>query len=637
VSGGDTAGLAAAGADPVNEVGVAESRPPLLLPPAFGQRTTRVVFPTVDIVQGAFDFMPATLTAYVAGIGMIAALYRIDAATSLLLEWAALFAVVWLARAWSVQRFKQLPPTSAADWERWRTWSNLGTLASGAMWGFTGWVFYPLGDRIQELGLIIILYSFCFAGVPVHATQPRVYLAFATLCAAPLGIRIATEGRDYGYELVGILFIIISLTAGLTHRYRQGMERVLELKLRTDELLGELRVEKQAADAARREAEVANRAKTQFFTAASHDLRQPLHAMGLFAEALRNKSRDDEVAHLVNSINASVDALEELFCALLDISRIDSGGVAVSPQHVRMADVFRKLRLHFEPTAFEKGLALRLHGGEHLVHVDPVILDRIMCNLVSNAIRYTEDGTVLVSCRRRGGRALLQVWDTGQGITDAEQQRIFEEFYQVPGSQGVASHERKGLGLGLAIVKRLAGLIDAPISLRSQPGRGTVFTLELPPGKAVPATAQTLPGKGPPGLTLDGRLIVVVEDEPAVRAGLEALLRGWGATIVSFDSVAGCQAWAARCAAGDAGPDLMIIDYRLDDGRTGVDAIGVLRERFGPAVPAIVVTGSTMTGHDKEAQDEDFHVLVKPVVPNKLRAMIAFKLRVKGPAAPAAA
>ncbi|TMH10884.1 MAG: hybrid sensor histidine kinase/response regulator, partial [Betaproteobacteria bacterium] len=566
--------------------------------------------------------MPATLAGYLAGIGITAMLFWAEAPARVMLTWLALFGVVWLTRAWTAQRFKRMPPQALADWERWRHWCNAGTLASGAMWGLAGWEFYPLGGRIQEIGLLIVIYSFCIAAVPVLATQPRIYLAFATLCFAPLAARIAMEGRAYGYELIGILLIIISLTTALTRRYRQALERVLELKLHTDELVAQLRVETQAADAARREAEVANRAKTQFFTAASHDLRQPLHAMGLFAEALRQKSHDEEVAQLVNSINASVDALEGLFSELLDITRIDSGGVEVNAQSFEIGEILRKLRLHFEPTAFEKGLALRLRGARHVAHADPLLVERILRNLVSNAIRYTDDGSVLVSCRRRGDRLSLQVWDTGRGIGEHERSRVFEEFYQVATSGVMSPDQRKGLGLGLAIVKRLADLMNAPLSLRSELGRGTVFTLELPVGKAARIAPSAVPGKGPLGITLAGRLIVVVEDEPAVRSGLEALLRGWGATLASFDSVAACRAWAAD--ASQAKPDLLIVDYRLENGMSGVDAIVAVRDRFGSSVPAIVVTGSTMTGHEQEALDHDFHLLIKPVVPNKLRAMIAF-------------
>jgi len=575
-------------------------------------------------VRSVYDYMPATLLGYLAGIGVICMLFWAQEPAAVT-AWLAVFAVLWLVRAWVWQRFRRADVRTPADWRRWRFYWNAGTLASGALWGSAAWLFYARGDSIQQIGLIVTVYTFCAAAVTVLATQPHVFLAYSALCFVPMAVRIASEGTVASYQLAGILFLIFALTSVLARNYRQALRRAIELKVHADELLAQLRIEKAAADAARYEAEVANRAKTQFFTAASHDLRQPLHAMGLFAEALRNKSHDEEVAQLVNSINGSVDALEGLFSELLDITRIDSGHIEVKPQPFEVGDIFRKLRLHFEPTAFEKGLALRLRGGKHVAQADPLLVERILRNLVSNAIRYTEDGSVLVSCRRRGDTLRLQVWDTGVGIPPHEQPRIFEEFYQVPGHGAPSPQQRKGLGLGLAIVKRLADLMRAPLTLRSEPGRGTVFTLEVPAGKAARATAAALSAKAPLQLTLDGRLIVVVEDEPAVRSGLEVLLRGWGATLMSFDSVAASSAWAKQAGADQQRPDLLIVDYRLENGLNGVDALNALRSRFG-AVPAIVVTGSTMTGLEQEAQDKDFHLLIKPVVPNKLRAMIAFKL-----------
>ena len=582
-----------------------------------------------DIVQSTFDYVPTAMAGYVAGVGVVSALFWSLAPWAVLLPWMGVFVGMVLMRFLVLRAFRRASLDTASDWQRWLLRSNIGTLVSAMFWGATGWVFYAYSGGLQQTGLIIIIYTFCVVAIPVLSIQPRMYLAFGAFSLLPLVARILLVGDLYHYQLAGELVLIISLTTLLANTYRQTLQRAIELKVKADGLSAELRIETLAADAARQQAEVANRAKTQFFTAASHDLRQPLHAMGLFAEALRQRVHEPEVAQLVNSINESVDALEGLFSELLDITRIDSGGIEVHAQHFVVGDIFRKLRLHFEPAAFEKGLALRLRGDKRVVFGDPLLVERILRNLVSNAIRYTNDGSVLVSCRQRGGKLLLQVWDTGVGIREQERMRIFEEFYQVPNSVAVSPEQRRGLGLGLAIVKRLAGLMDAPLAVRSRPGHGTVFSLELPLGQAPRTEATLVPGKGPIRLTLEGRLIVIVEDEPAVRAGLEVLLRGWGAEIMSFDSVSGSARWAAGADLDVVKPDLLIVDYRLEEGRNGVDAIKALRVRFGAAVPAILVTGSTMTGHDKDAQLHDFHLLIKPVVPNKLRAMIAFKLGVK--------
>ncbi|HEY1393653.1 MAG TPA: ATP-binding protein [Methylibium sp.] len=581
-----------------------------------------------DHVRNLYTYTPSSLVGNAIGAAVLVLLFA-GAQPGLVSLWSAAFTVAWVYRAWLAWRFSAVGDQPDTDFVLWQVRWNIGTLASGLLWGVAGWLFYNSGDAIQQIALIIIIYSYCVASVSVLADQKRVFIAFLLLNLVPTIARIAREGSVYSYELVGVLCLAMAMTALLGRNYRQALERVIELKVRTEQLLRQLRVEKQAADEARREAEVANRAKTQFFAAASHDLRQPLHALGLFAEALRQKSRGDgEVSQLVNSINSSVDALEGLFSELLDITRIDTGGVEVQAENFSIRDLFARLRLAFEPTAFEKGLALDFRGEARYGHADPLLVERILRNLVSNAIRYTEDGGVLVSCRNRGDQLCLQVWDTGIGIAEKEQPRIFEEFYQVHSAKPLEPHHRKGLGLGLAIVKRLANLMGAPLTVRSQPGRGTVFTLLVTMGKPPRATGTVPSTKGPLGLTLTHRLIVVIEDEPAVREALEVLLKGWGASVVSFDTVEATRGWAELQDASLIKPDLMLVDYRLPGGSTGIDAITVLRQRFGP-VPAIMITGSTMTGHEDDAQRHDFHVLIKPVVPNKLRAMIGFKLGVR--------
>ncbi|EHR73652.1 signal transduction histidine kinase [Burkholderiales bacterium JOSHI_001] len=583
--------------------------------------------PLTDTVRALFAYIGTTLMGNALGGVLLLLLFLGTAPPTTLLAWAAAFGAVLAFRSWAGHGFRRNPPADEAGAQAWLLRWNLGALASGAVWGSASWLFFGLGSTPQMLALLLIVNSMCYGAIPLLAAQRKVFIAFVILAFVPAMVAVAIRLGPPGWPLVGLMVVIFIMSVVLGGSFNRMFEDMVELKIRAQRLLEQLREEKAAAEAARREAEAANRAKTQFFAAASHDLRQPLHAMGLFAEALRGKSQDVEVVQLVNSINGSVDALEGLFSELLDITKIDSGGVEVQPLDFRLDEVLRKLKLHFEPVAFEKGLALRLRGGRHAALADPLLVERILRNLTSNAIRYTEDGTVLVSVRQRGDKLLLQVWDSGPGIAPADLERVFEEFVQLDHSaRDLSPNQRKGLGLGLSIVKRLAQLMNAPLSVRSTPGRGTVFTLELPRGKP-PKPGQPQPGsRAPLGLTLAKRHIVMVEDDEAVNRGLQVLLQGWGAEVSAFDSVAACQRWLDSAPAGSPAPDLAIVDYRLESGHTGIEALAAIRKRFGAPVPAIMVTGSMMTGHESEAQQNDFHLLLKPVVPNKLRAMIAFKL-----------
>jgi signal transduction histidine kinase/CheY-like chemotaxis protein len=592
---------------------------------------------SVDSIRALYVQTPASLTGNLIGMLLMAGIFWGLAPMPVLAGWLGVGVVLWVLRLAHYLRFLRQPDAPDATLQAWRRGWRALVLGQGAMWGVAGWLFWGLGTPYHLVVLILIVVSYCLGSVQLLATQSRVFLAFISLVLLPTIVRIASDtSQPWHLQLALVLSILFGLTLLMARTYGNALGQAIALKRRTDELAAQLRVEAGIAEDARRAAEAASRAKTQFFAAASHDLRQPLHAMGLFAEALRQKSRDPEVAALVNSINESVDALEGLFGELLDITRIDTGGVDVNPAPVRMRELFGRLRLHFEPIAFEKGLMLSFHGEQHVAHADPVLLERVLRNLVSNAIRYSDDGGVLVSCRVRtlpdGPRLLLQVWDTGIGISAASLPRIFDEFFQAQSNRPLEAHHRKGLGLGLAIVKRLSALMGTEISVRSEPGRGTVFSWLVPAGKVQrsnidPGVAAS--GKAPLGLTLQGRLIAVVEDEAAVREGLVVLLQAWGARVVSFDTLEGVQAWLAGATAEQ--PDLLLVDYRLPQGTTGIDALVAIRARWPQQrLPAIVITGSSLGGHEDEAVTHDYHLLIKPVLPNKLRAMIAFKLGVRG-------
>ena len=585
-------------------------------------------------VRALFVQSPASLTGNLIGAVLVGSIFWPLAERGQMTAWLSVAAMLWLVRLGHYLRFLKQRDAADDTLQQWRgSWCAL-VLAQGSMWGLAVWTFWGLGTAYHHVSLILIVYSYCLGSVQLLATQWRVFLAFITLVLAPLIVRIATDSdQPWHLQLAGILTLLFGITVLMGRTYGSALGHAISLKARTDELAAQLRVEMHEAEAARRAAESASRAKTQFFAAASHDLRQPLHAMGLFAEALRQRSHDPEVASLVNSINESVDALEGLFSELLDITRIDTGGVDVNPAPVGMRDLFGRLRLHFEPVAFEKGLMLSFHGERHVAQADPVLLERVLRNLVSNAIRYTEDGGVLVSCRPWQGGLRLQVWDSGIGISATSLPRIFDEFYQAHSNRPLEPHHRKGLGLGLAIVKRLTELMGLPVAVRSRVGKGTVFSMDVPVGR-VPRRVDSLgsdsvpAAKAPLGLTLQGRFIVVVEDEAAVREGLVVLLQAWGAQVQAFDTVAAVQAWLADAQAEP--PDLLLVDYRLPEGTTGIDALTSIRRRWAQRLlPAIVITGSSLGGHEDEAVVHDFHLLINPGLPNKLRAMIAFKLGVR--------
>ena len=590
-----------------------------------------------DSIRALYVQTPASLAGNLIGMLLMTSIFWGLAAAPTFFAWLAMGVVLWLLRLLHYVRFLRQPEASDQTLLAWRgSWRTL-VLAQGSMWGVAAWLFWGLGTPFHMVFLIVVVVSYSLGSVQLLATQARVFVVFISLVLLPMIARIATDtSQPWHLQLALVLAILFGLTLLMARTYGTALGQAITLKRRTDELAAQLRIEAGIAEDARRAAEAASRAKTQFFAAASHDLRQPLHAMGLFAEALRQKSRDPEVAGLVNSINESVDALEGLFSELLDITRIDTGGVEVNPAPVRMRDLFGRLRLHFEPIAFEKGLMLSFHGEQHVALADPMVLERVLRNLVSNAIRYSDDGGVLVSCRMRhtdaGPRLLMQVWDTGIGISAASLPRVFDEFFQAQSNRPLEAHHRKGLGLGLAIVKRLVALMETEVSVRSRLGYGTVFSMLVPVGKMARSSIESidnLPAKAALGLTLQGQLIVVVEDEAAVREGLVVLLQAWGAGVIAFETVAAVQAWVDAPAAQQ--PDLLLVDYRLPQATTGIDALVALRARWpGQRLPAIMITGSSLGGHEDEAVAHDYHLLIKPVLPNKLRAMIAFKLGVRG-------
>ncbi|MFM2341955.1 MAG: hypothetical protein RLZZ592_1608 [Pseudomonadota bacterium] len=504
----------------------------------------------------------------------------------------------------------------AARLQRWRRFARL---LLAATWGGVTAVLLPQVDALHRLALLMPVAFLCLG-------SPTTPFGLAWLQAALAGLP-ALAGvmwlRPFEplLALLATILLLGSTLAGLHHRRTFLVQQVL--RDRAALLAAQLAQEKEVAEEARAAAEAATRARTSFFAAASHDLRQPLHALVLFTESLRLRNRDAGLNETIGRMAGAVDALEHLFDRLLDLSSLDAGAVQVDERAFRLREVYARLKLHFEPQAFDKGLSLSFRGGRHAALADPVLVERILRNLVSNAIRFTEDGGVLVSCRARDGTLLLQVWDSGRGIPAEMQSRIFDEYCQIGPPDTDEPAPRRGRGLGLAIVRKLADLMGLPLQVQSRPGRGTVFTLRLRQASAAQIEeAGRLPAapvwSSP---TLQGRHVVCIGEQAAAEAGAAGLLRGWGARVTGLASGAGLAGWVAG---QPAAPDLLIVDGRLADGRGGLIAVRTLRQLFGHPVPAVLLQapGEMLP----EPPESDVHALTCPVAPNRLRAMVGSKL-----------
>ena len=365
---------------------------------------------------------------------------------------------------------------------------------------------------------------------------------------------------------------------------------------------------------ARAQAEQASTAKSRFLAAASHDLRQPLQAAILYNNVLKRQLDGTAHADTVGKLQSSLEALRDLLNRLLDVSRLEAGAIAPEMTTLSVRILFERLHDEFAPQAQEKGLELKIRSGEWRVRSDPQLLEQLLRNLVSNAIRYTERGRVLVACRRAdGGDLRIQVWDTGIGIAPAELEAIFDEFYQV---SNPARRRQAGLGLGLAIVRGLSQLLGHPVTVRSTLGRGSVFELRVP--RAAPRAARPLGGHR--ALARAPAVVVIIDDDPDVLDSLRLSLEQTGHRVVGGSDSEEVLRLVRRLGRP---PDLILSDYRLGAEITGVEAIGRLRQELGEEIPAIVITGDSSSAALREVRAAGFPVMHKPVDPEQLEDVIA--------------
>ena len=524
----------------------------------------------------------------------------------------------WAARAPVRAGIAQTPATGLIEFE---TPEGRTMVAHSAALSVPGWRLITEQPRAEA-----------YAPIRRALTTALLLLALAVLAGSAVGIVLArrvvqpiqqlAEGADRIGE--GQLGHRIALVRGdelgqLASRFNQMAERLGDsygqLEARVDERTRELVGANAMLSARREEAEQASQAKTRFLASASHDLRQPLHAISLLVGVLRRQPVTAEVGTLVGHIQQSVSAMEALFVGLLDISKLDAGMSSPVLADHALAELLHRVAASHGPEAARKQLRLVMAPTRCAVRTDAVLLERVLGNLVSNAIRYTEHGKVLVGCRRRPDGIELQVWDTGIGIAPAQLPHLFEEFFQIDNPERDGS---KGLGLGLAIVKRTLDLLGHPYQLRSTPGRGTCFAILLPAAEAAPVLPAR-PEALASGRRIAGAFIAVIDDEADTRRAMQALCRSWGAHVLTAASAGQCLALLEEHLRD---PDLILCDYRLRERQDGLGAVQQLRAHIGHAVPAIIITGDIGAADLRRVADAGLPLLHKPAGADRLLAAI---------------
>ena len=381
----------------------------------------------------------------------------------------------------------------------------------------------------------------------------------------------------------------------------EGMSRQIA------EATAELRARKE-------EAERATLSKSRFLAAASHDLRQPMHALGLFIAELSQHSHPPTVRRLVERIAASAGAMENLLDSLLDISRLDADVVHPSVRPFALQPLLDRIATAERPGAEARDLQLKARPTDAWIDSDPVLFERILGNLVSNAVRYTRKGRVLVACRRRGDKLRIEVRDNGVGIATESHEAVFQEFVQLHNPE---RSRDKGLGLGLPIVRRLTDLLGHRLTLRSCPGHGSVFAVEVP--LAHPVAADTAVDVTRPPGDLGGLHVALIDDDPLARGSMQSLLASWGCAVTAASNM---DALVDALNRETSPPRMIISDFRLDGSSNGVEVIRSLRAWKGREIPAVLITGDTAPETLRLAQSEGLPLLHKPVRPARLRALL---------------
>ncbi|MDH5391732.1 MAG: ATP-binding protein [Gammaproteobacteria bacterium] len=478
---------------------------------------------------------------------------------------------------------------------------------SGCTWGATSILFLDTDSLVVMMFLLMTLTGITVGSSASLSIYARSYYAFAIPTILPFAYVLGSTGESVFIVLGLMLSVFLGLQLVVAKKNQNTLDESIVVRNENTGLIKQLKIKKEKA-------EFSSSAKTRFLAAASHDLRQPLHTMSLLLSVLEESGSSNEQSEVIYKIKKTSASLEGILESLLNISKLDAGVISVNIKPFRIQGLFDVLENEFKSIANEKHLSIHFVRSSLALNSDIQMIERILRNLISNAIRYTESGKVLVGCRRTEKTVCVSVYDSGIGIDENKNEIIFEEFQQLD------NHSRdraKGLGLGLSIVRRLTDLLDIRLMLKSTADKGSEFTIECPRAVMEMPDSKTTPL--PVYEKLAGKTIVIIEDEEEIKQALNMLLSGWGCRVLELSSV---QDVKENLSPFDK-VDMILADFRLANHETGVDVITALHDYYKDTnIPAVIITGDTAPERIKQVKASGFHIMHKPVAGGKLRAVL---------------
>ncbi|MEM7366680.1 MAG: hybrid sensor histidine kinase/response regulator [Pseudomonadota bacterium] len=577
---------------------------------SFTVELTRVKAPDQELLELLADQSRKLPLPVLIVLGLVAAvIYPLD--PTWVVAWFSVVVVVLWLRYSVLTRL----PLAANQSTSHRVWFAAGlSLINGVTHAASLFWFSDLSETDRVLQSLILA-GLATAAITTTNGDRRVYSAYVIPIMPTLGILWCVHGGGESSPdallpvsngvLVGLgIGVFTAVLVMLAREAESKFVESIEIRRQQESLNEQL-------TNALHDAEVADRAKTRFLASASHDLRQPIHALSLFGASLKMQALPASASEIVDHIDESIGVLASQFDALLDISRLDAGAVTPDIQSLDLSAMLKRIGRDVTGQSADKGLSMHLDvTTTSRVRADKLLLERVIRNLLSNAIRYTERGGILLTAHDEGGQCSVVIADTGVGIAEDEQKKIFSEFYQVEQGRQQSS---QGLGLGLSIVSRLLSLMNIPLEFSSTPGEGTRFEMSLDIDLDSPGEDMTFANRQ----ILSGLRVLMIDDDVAVRAAMAMLLRNYGADVMTAGTVDDACASAQTSV-----PDLVLSDLRLGMGDTGIDAIGRIHDAH-PSVPAILLTGDTSPEHIRLADEAGIELLHKPVSIEELERRVA--------------